>query len=217
MRAILCVCCWYLLSALADSPKQSVRRVDFKNFDFLWSAPKSWPDRVEWQRTSESEQIRMVDGRWALPDSDPPPSGNFKRPFAGLSFDEIAYGDVAGDSKEEAIVVLRYDSGGTQYHYWIYIYGMDPNRVTLLAYLRAGDRSYHGLYRVYLQNRILILEVYDPDYEESDCCSSGLLRSKYRWDGRGFIQVGRTEKDTPKVSSRRRVSLFGMPEDQMRR
>jgi hypothetical protein len=186
----------------------SIRKVDFANSVYPWRESASWPDDLEWQGTAETNVIQLLNGRWERPDED-----SDQRRLSGLVLDEVVYSDLQGDSREEAVVVLRFDSGGTMYYYWVYVYSADATKPRLLAYFRAGDRSARGLYRVYVRNRKLIMELYDPDKREGDCCSSGFTRESYRWNGQVFAKTGTTGHGSPKFSSRRPVSTFGLPAD----
>jgi hypothetical protein len=200
--AFLCFGCFI---AVAAPPGENIRTIDFANHEYPWRASDSWPHELEWLRASEPNRIQLVNGRWKMHDYD------FKQPFSGLTLEEVVYGDLTGDSKDEAVAVVRYDSGGTQYYYWVYIYSADANGPKLLAYFRTGDRAAQGLYRVYLRNGKLVVELYDPEKQEGDCCSSGLLRQQYRWDGQAFHTVGPMTRGRARHESRRRVSTFGLP------
>jgi len=59
-----------------------------------------------------------VDGKWREPDSDS------DMPFNGLTLESVTLADVTADGINEAIVILRYDTGGTQYSHYVYIYSI---------------------------------------------------------------------------------------------
>ena len=149
--AFLCFGCFI---AAAAPPGGNIRTIDFANHEYPWRASDSWPHELEWLGASEPNRIRLVNGRWKMPDSD------FEQPFAGLTLEEVVCGDLTGDSKDEAV---------------------------------------------------LVVELYDPEKQEGDCCSSGLLRQQYRWDGQVFRKVGPMMRGSAKYWSRRRVSTFGLP------
>ena len=183
--------------------------VDFKNFTYPWVELTLWPDRLEWLSESASKAIRLRNGHWSLPKES-----RSDRPlhFAGLSFDSVSYGDLTGDTRNEAIVVLRFDTGGTMYHFFVYVYSTVLNRPKLLAFFHSGDRADRGLYRVYSQHGLLVVELYDPERRQGDCCSTGFERTRYRWDGLEFRKVGESEFGEAASTSRRAVSAFGLPE-----
>ena len=110
--------------------------------------------------------------------------------YSGFKFQSVSYADVIGDGKEEAVVVLRYYTGGTQTTNYIYIYSVEAGKLKLLDYCFTGDRAYSGLYGVYGENGKLVVDLFDPSQSSGDCCSSGFVETKYRWDGRRFIRFG---------------------------
>jgi hypothetical protein len=202
-------------SAIAAPSDHSIRDVDFGNHVYPWHPSAGWPHALEWLPISEANHIEVVNRRWKEPDDSGLTSTDFHAPFAGLTLEEVVFGDLTGDSKEEAVVVLRYDSGGTQYHYFIYIYTMETNGLKLLAWFRSGDRAANGLFSLAVRNRKLIVDLYDPGKQKGDCCSSGFIRHQYRWSGSMFVKSGTIGRGTPKTSTRRPVSAFGMPFEQV--
>jgi hypothetical protein len=190
--------------SLAAGPK-TIRQVDFKNFSYPWRDPPDWPDHLTWQNMSERDHVQLTKGLCTL-DTEAEKEG---RPFSGLTFEEAQYADVTGDGQIDAIVLLRYDTGGTQYYYYVYIYRFAAGKPKLLAYFQSGDRAHSGLYRVYGEGGKLVVELFDPKKESGDCCSTGFVRTRYQWRNGKFEAVGAQEFGTPQAPSRLRVSVFG--------
>jgi len=156
-----------------------------------------------------NQHVGLIDGRWVDRNG-----GSKHAPFAGLTLEEVQYATLSNDHSEDAVVVLRYDSGGTQYHYWVYIYaGSNEPPPALLGFFHAGDRAAHGLYKVFVRDRTLHVLLFDPEHQEGDCCSSGYLDYQFRWNGRGFEAVGSPISGRVESTSRRPVSIFGLPAD----
>jgi hypothetical protein len=196
-----------LFSSVSFAVAQTtIRQVDFKNFTYPWSEPTGWPHQVEWLDTAGQKHVRLVNGRWRLDAEDQESSPQ----FSGLTLEEVRFDDVTGKGLTDAIVVLRFDTGGTQYSHYVYIYAFVARKPKLLAWFHSGDRAYAGLYRVYGQDGKLVIELFDPDKRSGDCCSTGFVRRRYQWHGGDFEVVGNPEFGTPKVLSRLRVNLFGM-------
>ena len=168
----------------------------------------SWPDDLEWQGTAETNLIQLLDGRWELPDED-----SVQRRFSGLVFDEVVYGDLQGDSREEGRRRSSFRIGRHDVSLLGYVSPRGRRQAEAPGVLPCGRPSARGLYRVYVQNRKLIVELYDPDKAQGDCCSSGFIREGYRWAGQSFVKTGTTGHGSPKSSSRRPVSTFGLPSD----
>jgi hypothetical protein len=201
------IMCSFFAAVAGTAPKHDIRDVDFRNFAYPWNYHGS-PSRLEWMSTSESNEVRLRDGKWQdsenQSDSNDPPAL-----FSGLTLESIIYSHLSDRSQEQAIVVLRYDSGGTQYSYFVYIYSMQASVAKVLAYFHAGDRADFGLYRVYADDGKLVVELFDPSKRIGDCCSNGFVRTKWRWRQTKFEMAGPTEFGTPTSQSRLPVSTFG--------
>jgi hypothetical protein len=182
----------------ADKPKADL----FKNFEYPFAESEEWPNHLEWLNTDGPEKIRLVNGNWREPQSDS------ELPFNGLTLKSVEFGDVTGDGRPEAIVVLRYDTGGTQYSHYVYVYSV-KKKPLLLALFHSGDRAASGLYRTYPQSGKLVVELYAPEKQQVDCCSAGFVRMRFRWTNLGFQPVGQPEHGTPRVSTRLPVDTFG--------
>jgi hypothetical protein len=201
--------CVLLLTAVGSG--KDLRHVDFKNFSYKWIASSGWQDKLEWLPESEASEVRLVNRRWAVPE-EPQASAGRLLPFLGLTFESRTFGNLTGDGREEAIVVLRYDSGGTQYWHYVYIYEAESSHPRLLAYFHTGDRATSGLYRVYAQGAGLVVELFDPREKAGDGCSSRFIRSRYWWSNGTFGSLGPVEFGVPKTASRLPVSTFGVYE-----
>jgi hypothetical protein len=175
----------------------------FKNFECPFPVSAEWPNQLEWQNVNEPNKITLADGKWREPDS------GSDMPFRGLTLESLKLGDVTGDGVNDAIVVLRHDTGGTQYSHYVYIYSLRRSAPELLAYFHSGDRAASGLYRVYAERGNLVVELFDPAKQRGDCCSAGFVRKRFHWSKSEFRQVGKDEFGIPKATSRLAVDTFG--------
>jgi hypothetical protein len=112
---------------------------------------------------------------------------------SGFTLQSVSFADVTGEGKEDAIVVLLYQTGGTQNTHYVYIYSLEVGKPKLMAYCHTGDRAYLGLYKVYGERGSLVFELLDPARRSGDCCSSRFVRTRYRWHGGQFLKVGAQE------------------------
>lgn len=158
----------------------SIRQVDFKNRLYPLSGPTLGHDHLQWLDLSGKRHFRLVQGK------DSPHSPTFE-------LSSIQYADVTGDGKEEAIVVIHQNTGGTQQSNYIYVYTSQNGEAELLAYCYTGDRAYSGLYGVYAKDGLLVVELNDPSKSEGDCCSIGFIRTRCAWRNGKFVPVGRRE------------------------
>ena len=205
----------FVLSCTVGWPQaprsRTLRAVDFKNFSYPWVYPTDFPEHPQWISLRLKEHIRLVNGIWDERDDSDKADG---AQFSGLTLEGVQYARLSSDGEEGAIVVLRYDSGGTQNHYWVYIYGYPNGKQTLLGFFHTGERAGYGLYRVIVRDRILNVQLFDPKFREGDCCSSGYLNYRFRWNGEGFEALGKPISGHTATESRRPVSVFGLPIDQ---
>lgn len=181
-----------LVSPGIATAQKSIRQVDFKNFTYPLSGPLLGHDRLHWLSLpsaahSGGKHIRLVNGSDLMRPSSG--MGNTYAQFEGFTLQSVQFAELTTDS-EEAIVVLRYHTGGTQSTNYVYIYSFEGGKPKLLAYCYTGDRAYHGLYRVYNDRGTLVFELFDPRKRSGDCCSSGLVRMQYRWHEDRFEAFG---------------------------
>ncbi len=179
--------------------QQSIRQVDFKNFTYPLSGHLLGHDSLEWLNTpthpaANRKIIQLVSGSQLNKISSVMVDGKEYGQYEGFTFESVSYGDAIGDGKEEAIIVLTYHSGGTQTTNYVYVYGLGKHGPRLLAYCHTGDRSHLGLYRVYSRNGSIVFELLDPARASSDCCSSGVLISNYKWQNGAFKLAGTIER-----------------------
>lgn len=204
MGATAC-CVFMLLSAALSAAQSGIHQRDFKNFTYPFRESAEWPDHLQWLDNAEQEHVRLTNGRVAIERDD----SDADSPFRGLTLESVRFSDVAGDSRPEAIVVLRFNTGGTQYSHYVYIYSLAASKPKLLAYFHSGDRANYGLYRVYGVAGKLVVELFDPGKQQGDCCSTGFVRTRFAWRGGRFEQVGKQEFGTPRAPSRLAVDVFG--------
>ena len=157
----------------ADGQK-TIRQVDFKNFSYPRTGPLLAHDHLQWLALSATRHIRLRKGT----DSE------------GFTLTSVQFANVTGDSKEDAIVVLHYDTGGTQQTDYIYIFSFVSGQPQLLAYCYTGDRSHSGLHKVYGQDGKLVIELDDPEKAIAECCSTRFIRTQYEWRNNRFVPHG---------------------------
>jgi hypothetical protein len=118
-----------------------------------------------------------------------------------MSLLSVVFGDVTGDPREEAIVVLsavvkRAPAAPNA----VYIYTLQTSKPQLLWAFMTGDKNYGGLRRAYADRGELVLELYGKNKTigsdlYADDGSSGevpypyyITRSRYGWTGGAFRQ-----------------------------
>ena len=176
MRLLAIAVLFLATAGLADG-QTSIRQVDFKNFTYPRTGPLLGHDRMMWLGPPAKRQIRLRNGTDG----------------GGFSLESVKFAGLTADAKEDAIVVLHYDTGGTQQTDYIYIYSLDSGKPKLLAYCCTGDRAASGLYSVYAQDGKLVVELNDTAKAVGLCCSTGFVRTRYRWSDGKFVASGPRE------------------------
>ena len=119
----------------------------------------------------------------------------------------VNYGDITGDSEQEAMVVLPIESRGSAIPYYVYIFTMEKGKLTALWDFETGDRADGGLRRVYAENGQLVIELYGKDRtvgsqlyrgDEGLCCPTSFTRAKYKWNGNQFELVSKETLSNPR-------------------
>jgi hypothetical protein len=173
------------------SAQQSIHQVDFGHFVYPLSGPLLGHHGLVWLDPSRSQrEIRLVAGSDLKKISSFVMDGKEYAQYEGFKLDSVKFADLTGDARDEAIVVLRYLTGGTQTSNYVYVYTFEDGHPKLLAYCHTGDRAYSGLYGVNGSGGTLVFELFDPDQAWGNCCSSGVIVRRFRWKGDRFEPIG---------------------------
>lgn len=153
-----------------------VRRVDFRNFRY-----RDW-----------GEEIRITRGRGTYKEAS-------DTDFA-YSIDrvKVVYGDLTGDGREEAAVVLYYNGGGTGAFSRCFIFGVRKGRLDLLAIFQGGDRADGGIREVSIKDGILSIQHNEPErlngVASGLCCPVYWITKEYRFEHGSFAPFGKPRK-----------------------
>ncbi len=92
----------------------SIRKIDFKNFDYPWDIgeqPSYTPDEWHWVSSIPASTVSLENGNHRfLEDLD---AGLEPNQAPAVRLKNITYGDLDGDKREEAAVDLNYSTGDT--------------------------------------------------------------------------------------------------------
>jgi len=165
----------------APTPASPIRAVDFDNISY-----PNFPDYSDPNgRKKKYVTLKPGDG--------------------GPNF--INYGDITGDGVEDAMVALGIDNHGSAIPDYVYIFTMENGKLKLIWDFETGDRADGGLRNVYAENGQLVIELFGKDRviggqlyrgEEGLCCPSSFTRTRYKWTGKHFKEVGRETLNNPR-------------------
>src|SRR2546425_1142334 len=114
---------------------------------------------------------------------------------------------ITGDGDEDAMVALGIDNHGSAIPDYVYIFTIEKGKAKLIWDFETGDRADGGLRNVYADNGQLVIELFGKDRviggqlytgEEGLCCPSSFTRTRYKWTGKHFEEVGRETLDNPR-------------------
>jgi hypothetical protein len=181
-----------------------IGKFDFRNYTY--ELPRGW------QNPDGTAEIELKDGKAEPIAKDLAPSDAEAAEIAdksqqriGMSLVAVKYFDVTGDGADEAIVVLKIETGGAAIPQIVHVFGWKDEKPELLWHFRTGDRAEGGLKRVAPENGMLLLELFGKDRYilgqietnriEDDiaqiCCPTHFTRSLYKWNGKTFQIQGK--------------------------
>lgn len=186
-----------------SSTNSPIGKFDFKNFSY--PLPRGWEN-------PDGSEIKLVNGR-VPPVSvdvkdDMSPEEKADRKAArriGLSFVTVKYLDVNSDGEDEAVVVLKIETGGAAIPQVAYIYEWKAGKPELMWFFRTGDRADGGLKDIRADAGELVVELYGQDRfllgpvetgritgdEEQLCCPTYFTRTRYKWNGSSYVMQGK--------------------------
>ena len=157
-----------------------IHKVDFKNFTYLAQCIYETPQKVTVKNGEFSEEKQE--------------EGYVDR-FYFHVFD-VAYGDLNGDRRDEAIVLTVCNTGGTGNFSEGFIFAMKAGRPTLAARIPGGDRAYGGLRRTRVENGLLVVDSNDVGPEGGACCPQIIVTTRYKLAGSRIVKFGKeTRRD----------------------
>ncbi len=177
---------------------------DFKNYSY--ELPRGW------QNPDGTAEIKLTNGRIApvsrdvnekMADDERADAKSQRR--IGMSLVTVKYFDVTGDGEDEAIVVLKVETGGSAIPQLVYVFTWNGKGPEIIWPFRTGDRADGGLKDVRPENGNLVIELYGQDRFvlgqtetgkitddfEQLCCPMYFTRSEYKWNGRNFLMQGK--------------------------
>lgn len=166
-----------------------IGKFDFKNYKY--PLPRGWQD-------SDGKEVELKDGTRPMEMSE-----EVER--IGLSYVTTKFLDLTGDGQDEAVVILKIETGGGAIPQIVYVFGWKDEQPEMLWYFRTGDRADGGLKDIRAENGLAVVELFGQDRyilgeldtakitgdEEQLCCPTHFTRSRYKWNGSQFRIEGK--------------------------
>ncbi|MFT3744012.1 MAG: hypothetical protein QM785_06915 [Pyrinomonadaceae bacterium] len=192
-----------LLGDVGKTTASPIGTFDFKNYSY--ELPRGWEN-------PDGSEIKLVNGRVqpvsvdVTDEMSPEEKADRKlQRRIGLSFVTVKYLDVNSDNQDEAVVVLKIETGGAAVPQVAYIYEWKGGKPELMWFFRTGDRADGGLKDIRADSGELIVELYGQDRfllgpvetsritgdEEQLCCPLYFTRTRYKWNGSSYLIQGK--------------------------
>ena len=168
--------------------------------------PRGWqnPDGTT-DITLTNGKVAPVQGKVTEDMSNEAKAEEKTRRRIGLSYVTAKYMDLTGDGDDEAVVILKIETGGSAVPQLAYVFTWTEGKPELIWPFRTGDRADGGLKDIRAENGLLILELYGQDRfilgqtetgkitddREQLCCPKYFTRSSYKWNGKNFLLQGK--------------------------
>lgn len=191
-----------ILDAGGTTTSSPLGKFDFKNFTY--PLPRGW-------QNPDSTEITLKDGRVEpkMRDIDEEMSPEEKAAARserriGMSYVTTRYLDADSDGADDAVVILKVETGGNAIPQLVYVYAWKDGKPELLWNFRTGDRADGGLKSIRAENGEVVVELYGQDRfllgqaetakitgdEEQLCCPIYFTRTIYKWNGKTFQMRG---------------------------
>ncbi len=215
-----------LRAALLDerfrSTTSPIGNFDFRNFTY--ELPRGWqnPDGTA-EITLSNGKIAPVSRQISENMADEEKAAAKSQRRIGMSYVIAKYFDVTGDGEDEAIVVLKVETGGSAIPQLVYVFSWKGNGPELIWPFRTGDRADGGLKDLRPENGELVVELYGQDRfilgqtetgkitgdEEQLCCPTSFTRTRYKWNGNTFLMQGKRLTYSMTDSTARPLENYG--------
>lgn len=200
-----------LLDESNKASKSPIAKFDFKNYTY--ELPRGW------QNPDGSTEITLKDGRVEPVDTNANTKASNKNKGKekvkeddsaslrriGLSHVATKFFDVTGDGEDEAVIILKIETGGSAIPQIVHIFSWKDGKPELIWPFRTGDRADGGLKNIFAEAGDLVVELYGQDRfllgeietgkigddVEQLCCPTHFTRSVYKWNGKNFLMQGK--------------------------
>ncbi|PYS99617.1 MAG: hypothetical protein DMF63_11070 [Acidobacteria bacterium] len=178
MKRFLITIFMLLMFAASAVAQNDIHAIDFKNFTFSLKCLGDTADK-----------ITVINGEYSKETQE---DGYVDRFYVKVF--EIAYGDVTGDGKDDAIVLTVCNTGGTGNFSEGVIYSMKSGKPSLIARIPGGDRADGGLRTARAEKGVLVVESNEEGEQGGLCCPEFIITTRYKVAAGKLSQLGRTKE-----------------------
>ena len=188
-----------LLDPRDKSTTSPIGNFDFKNYSY--PLPRGWENPDGSDATLVNGRLQPIGAvtKGDMTDEEKAEAKVNRR--IGMSYVTTKYADVTGDGQDEAVVILKIETGGSAIPQLAYVFTWKDGKPELIWPFRTGDRADGGLKDIRSENGELVVELYGQDRfvlgqtetgkitddREQLCCPTYYTRSFYKWNGKNFL------------------------------
>ncbi len=192
-----------LLDVRDTTTKSPFGTFDFTNYSY--PLPHGWenPDGSDATLVNGRLQPVGVEAKGDMTDEEKADAKANRR--IGMTYVTCKYMDVTADGQDEALVILKIETGGSAIPQIVYVFTWKDGKPELIWPFRTGDRADGGLKDLRADNGQLVVELYGQDRfvlgqmetgkigddREQLCCPTYFTRSSYKWNGKNFLMQGK--------------------------
>ena len=151
-----------------------ITTIDFKNFTYPAYCVGDAP-----------QKITVMDGEFLKETQEDGYVDRFS-----FSVMDVAFGDLTGDGKPEAVILSICNTGGTGNFSEGFVYTLQTGKPRLVARIPGGDRAYGGLRGAWIENGQLIVDSNEVGEVGGACCPEFVVTTKYKLTAGKLVKSG---------------------------
>lgn len=172
MKTVALVIAAIGLLSVSAFMQSTIRKVDFKNFTYKLSCGTA----------DVASRVTVRNGEY---------SGDKRGVDVYLTIYDVKFGDLNGDSREEAVVLYSCGSGASYVYFRGLVFTVRNRRPVLLTELEGGNKGDGGFHDVAFTKRALVVQRYQLATAGSPCCPEFIETTKYKLNGKKLVRLGK--------------------------
>jgi len=177
MKNLLTLLCTILILSASAFAQNDIRKINFQNFTY----------DADYCGGEGERKITVKDGKFF----EEKKVDDFTERIY-FSVVDATFGDLDGDSVDEAVVLSICNMGGTGNFSEAYIYKLVNGKPVRKMTVLGGDRAFGGLREARVENGLLVIESNDAGKLGGACCPEFVVTNTYRFDGKSIKEVGKS-------------------------
>jgi hypothetical protein len=105
-----------------------------------------------------------------------------------LAIRDVTFGDVDGDGREEAVLLIDSNLGGAGTSLDGYVFGLQDGRPLLREHVPGGDRGDGGIESVSISSGHVIVRRFELGPRDGACCPSRVSIERWRWENGHLVK-----------------------------